>query len=90
MSLDEFREIDIQKDVSVVHEKGAARKKGFRILERAAGPQDRVLGKEGNAVLPGRSRGPRPDQLRFPVKVDADPVVTDCRKSLDDDLDQWP
>ena len=58
MLLDQPREIDVEQDVGVVDDEGAARQERFSVLERAARAEDRVLGKEGDPVAPARRPGP--------------------------------
>src|SRR5512143_1905282 len=88
MCLDQTNEIDFQQDVRIVHDEGAARKKLFCILKRAAGAEDRVFMKELDTVSISRTAGPFPDHLRLVMQVDAYPAGTDRSELFKNDLDQ--
>ena len=85
--LDEASEVDVQKDVRVVDDEGPPREKRFRVLERAAGAENRILGKEHDAIVPGRRRGPGAQQGGLPVQVDPDLAAANRGEPVQDALD---
>ena len=87
MLLDEPGEVDVQQDVRVVDDERPARQEGLRVLERAARPEDRILGKEDDALVPRRRGGPGAQEIRLPVQVDADRAVAHGRELAQDALD---
>src|SRR5881628_1753111 len=84
--LDESSEVDVQKDVRVVDDEGPSEKR-FRVLERAAGAENRILGKEHDAIVPGRRRGPGAQQGGLPVQVDPDLAAANRGEPVQDALD---
>ena len=69
-------------------DEGPSGEKRFRVLQRAAGAEDRILGKEDDPVVPGGGRGPGAQQLGLPVQVDADLAVADRGEFSQDALDE--
>jgi len=51
--LEELCEIDVEQDVGVVDDERAVPEHRLRVLERAAGPEDRILGEEHGSIAPG-------------------------------------
>src|SRR5215510_4963805 len=69
------REVDVEENVRVVDDERALREHRLRVLERAAGPEDRVLGEEDDALTPGRGGGPGAQQVGLPVQIQPDLAV---------------
>src|SRR5262249_56568745 len=81
------REVDVEQDVGVVDDERPLREHRLRVLERAAGPEDRILGKEDDPLPPVRGLRPRARGVGRPVQVDPDLAVATAREPGQDALD---